>query len=153
MKKVLFGIMIVGLLCACGKSVEVQKKTVVSAPVVKEDKKDAVKTVFSKDVEDLTAEIGIEKVKLKWKLGDTAGVDKIEILTKQSLGKVYKPVKSVALTESEIEIPLYSFIEFDVKVRLIAKDGAESKGVVLEKIATKMKNVIMDKFEGREMQI
>lgn len=153
LKILLIMISLIGLLVGCtssnAKMKESKKATLIPIPV----NKIVTDKVFAKEVEGLRAEPGIEKAKISWNISDISDVQNVEILSKQSSVKVFKSMKIIPATEKEIEIPIASFIEFEVKVRLIAKDGSVSDGVVIKNIFTRMKNVVYDKCEGREMQI
>lgn len=150
MKKILIYVVMLVLIAGCGKQAEPIKteKKVTRQPAKAEEKK-----VFVKEVSSFNSEAGIEQVKLSWVLENIDDVEKIEIMTKQNGGKKYKVVKTLKADEKETNIQLYSFIAFDVGIRLIGKDGSEGNVVEIKNIVTKMERVVLDKCDDREMQI
>ncbi|MGM0508446.1 MAG: alpha/beta hydrolase-fold protein [Fusobacteriota bacterium] len=124
-----------------------------TAPEVKESvKKEKQVEVFKKEVDDFKVDVGIQSAVLSWKLEEKENVDKIEILRKQSFSNRYKVVKELMPNENSVKLELPEFMKMDVKVRLISKKGEVSRGVEMEVIA-ELENVVLDTYEGRNMQI
>lgn len=153
MKNILRGLLLITLiigLSACSSTLAKTKGETNNEVNLKE--KNIENKLLSKEVENLKVEAGIESAKISWNISDISDVEKIEILTRQSNGNIFKSIKKIAATEKETELPLPSFVKFDIKVRLIGKNGSISNGVTIQTVS-QMKNVVLDNCEGREMQI
>lgn len=123
--------------------------------VVKQEKKSEIVKIFNLDVINLKSELELEKLELSWDLPETKEIKEIKeirIYRKKSESKKFSKKYTLNAEAKSQSIKMPPFITLEFKIVLVGNDGSESLGKIV-KVTGEHKSVIMDKYEGREMQI
>lgn len=105
-----------------------------------------------RDVQNLTAEPRINKIKLTWDLNDDENVDHIEIFGKYFNDQHFWRYDGFHRFTRSVELYTDPLAQVTLRVVLVAKDGSHSPGK--EVTATALdKHVVFDEVEGRKLLI
>lgn len=114
--------------------------------------KKAKKTIIPKDVDSLSATPELGKIILTWEIKPDRNMAFISISGKYFDEPEFRFLGRTQCDACSTVIPAEPLVAMKIQVRVVYRDGTVSNGKTVETAALH-KNVVLDDFEGRKMQI
>lgn len=110
------------------------------------------KSLTLKEVESLNAEPETGKILLTWKIKPDKKIAFVTISGKYFDEPEFRFIGRAHCSDCSAVIPAEPLVSMKIKVQTVYLDGSVSMGKIVETTALH-KNVVLDEFEGRQMQI
>ena len=112
----------------------------------------AKKQIPPKEVDSLTATPELGRIILTWKIKPNRNMAFLSISAKYFDEPEFRFMGRTQCDECSTVIPAEPLVSMEIKVQVVYLDGTVSRGKTVETSALH-KNVVLDDFEGRKMQI